>query len=97
MGNKIIPGALDHYLAKAAVEGQQTKEPRDPKQPDNLWKPIPGDHGGHGEFGKSARSFSPQLWATQHRDWFGIIGAGLLGIGLGSLIGRMDRNGKDSD
>jgi NAD(P)-dependent dehydrogenase (short-subunit alcohol dehydrogenase family) len=35
-GNKVIPGLLDRYLARKAYSGQQTGEPRDPNQPDNL-------------------------------------------------------------
>ncbi|MEW6156740.1 MAG: SDR family oxidoreductase [Verrucomicrobiota bacterium] len=83
VGNKIIPGALDHYLAKAAVEDQQTSEPRDPNQPDNLWKAVPGDHGAHGRFDAQARKTSPQLWATKHRRAIGACGAVLASIGLG--------------
>lgn len=84
LGNKIVPGALDHYLAKAAVEGQQTSEPRDPNRPDNLWKPLPGDHGAHGKFDAQARKYSPQLWATKHRRAIGICSAVFAGIGLAS-------------
>jgi short-subunit dehydrogenase len=84
LGNKIVPGALDHYLAKAAVEGQQTSEPRNPNQPDNLWRPVPGDHGAHGRFDAQARKISPQLWATQHRRAIGICSLALAGVGLSS-------------
>jgi short subunit dehydrogenase len=49
-GNKLAPGMLDHYLGRTGYSAQQTCEPEDPNRPDNLWKPVPGDHGAHGEF-----------------------------------------------
>jgi NAD(P)-dependent dehydrogenase (short-subunit alcohol dehydrogenase family) len=67
VGNKIIPGLLDEYLADTAIKGQQTSEPRDPNAPSNLWQPVSGDHGAHGRFDASARTSSPELWAAMHR------------------------------
>lgn len=83
LGNKVIPSTLDHYLAKAAFEGQQTDQPRDPNRPDNLWDPLPGDYGAHGRFDAQARTASPQLWATKHRRLIGAIGAAMVAVGLG--------------
>jgi len=83
VGNKFLPGLLDHYLARTAYSGQQTNEPRDPNQPYNLFQPVPGDHGPHGDFGSRARKSSPQLWTDKHRD---AVTLGLLAfIGLGLL------------
>jgi len=83
VGNKFFPGLLDHYLARTAYSGQQTNEPRDPNQPYNLFQPVPGDHGPHGDFGSRARKSSPQLWTDKHRD---AVTLGLLAfIGLGLL------------
>jgi len=95
-GNKLIPGVLDRYLASNAYAGQQTDEPRDPNQPDNLWEPLDGengmDYGAHGVFDSRARSASPELWATTHRQWLGVLAAGLAGVGLG-LLARGPSNG----
>jgi NAD(P)-dependent dehydrogenase (short-subunit alcohol dehydrogenase family) len=88
LGNKIIPGPLDHYLADAAYSGQQTDEPRDPTQPDNLFEPLPGDHGAHGNFAKDSRAFSPQLWAAKNRDLVAICGSALIGLGAGLFLTR---------
>ena len=75
-GNKVFPGLLDRYLAKTGFAAQQTGEPRDPNQPDNLWHPVRGDHGTHGRFGGRSRSRSVQTWFTLR--WYGVgIGAGL--------------------
>lgn len=93
LGNKVIPGLLDHYLATEAVEGQQTDEPRDPDQPFNLWEPVPGDYGAHGVFDHRARTVSPQFWVSKNREWFGVVGAALAGIGVGAWLGKSRRNG----
>ena len=67
LGEKVVPGLLDRYLATAAWEGSMLPQPADPDRPDNFWKPVPGDHGAHGQFDSLARAFSLQLWATKHR------------------------------
>ena len=51
-----------------------TTEPEDPRRPDNLWNPIPGDHGAHGAFDRRAHESSWELKASFRRRW---IGAGL--------------------
>ncbi|MEP7049624.1 MAG: SDR family oxidoreductase [Pseudomonadota bacterium] len=77
LGEKIIPGTLDRYLAKAAWEGSMLPEAVDPKQLDNFWQPVAGDHGSHGRFDRLARGYSVQLWVTKHRAVAGALAAGL--------------------
>jgi len=91
LANRVIPGVLDHYLARTAIEGQQTREPRDPNQPNNLWQPVAGDHGTHGRFDREARSLIPQFWATEHRGWIGLAGTALVSIALGCWMQRRRR------
>jgi NAD(P)-dependent dehydrogenase (short-subunit alcohol dehydrogenase family) len=91
-GNKIAPGFGDWYLGKTGVQSQQRKEPADPNRPNNLYEPVPGDHGAHGEFDPIAHGFSLQFWADQHRDWLAL--GGLLGA-LGGLY-FLTRNKKAS-
>lgn len=54
MANRVIGGVLDRYLARAGFSSQQTGQPRDPGQPNNLWGPLDGpdghDFGAHGVF-----------------------------------------------
>jgi hypothetical protein len=88
LGNRTIPGVLDEYLAHKAYSGQQTDEPRDPDQPCNLWTPVRGDGGAHGTFDDRAQRFSPQLWATEHREWLGVLAAAAAGLGLGTWLGK---------
>jgi hypothetical protein len=71
VGNKIAPGALDHYLARTGFDSQQTSEPEDPNRPDNLWHPVPGDHGAHGTFDAQAHKTSWELRADLERVWIG--------------------------
>lgn len=79
LGNKIAPWAADLYLGLTGYEGQQTEDPVGPDRPDNLFEPVPGDHGAHGIFDDEAYDSSPQLWATKNRGWLALAAAGLAG------------------
>lgn len=74
VGNKVAPSWLDRYLARTGFASQQTTEPEDPDRPDNLWKPVKGDHGAHGRFDSRAHERSWEVQASLGRGW---IGAGL--------------------
>jgi NAD(P)-dependent dehydrogenase (short-subunit alcohol dehydrogenase family) len=65
-GNKIASGLFDRYLAKTGYDSQQTDQPADPDRPDNLWAPLPGDHGAHGRFAARSTKSSPQTWVNEH-------------------------------
>ena len=65
-GNKIASGLLDRYLAKTGYDSQQTNVPANPERPNNLWNPLPGDHGAHGRFADRTSHSSPQTWANEH-------------------------------
>jgi NAD(P)-dependent dehydrogenase (short-subunit alcohol dehydrogenase family) len=84
VGDKIAPDYLDHYLARNGYGSQQTNEPRDPNQPNNLWHPVDEDrdYGAHGTFDARARDFSPQLWANLHRGKLAAGTAAALGLAL---------------
>lgn len=88
VANKISPGFADWYLARNGYDAQQTDEPIEPGRRDNLWKPVPGDHGAHGTFGDRAIELSPQLWLSKNRNWLALIGGGLAGLMLGAVIKR---------
>jgi NAD(P)-dependent dehydrogenase (short-subunit alcohol dehydrogenase family) len=55
VGNMIAPGLLDRMLARKGYTSQESDEPADPRQPDNLFTPVRGDHGAHGRFDRRAR------------------------------------------
>src|SRR5437660_8706060 len=88
VANKIAPGLLDHYLARTGYGAQQYDGPEDPNRPDNLWQPVPGDHGAHGAFDARASNWSPQLWTSEHRTWIGI---GVMTLVLSSILALFKR------
>jgi NAD(P)-dependent dehydrogenase (short-subunit alcohol dehydrogenase family) len=87
-GNKVAPGLGDWYLARTGYDSQMLDEPVSHKRRDNLWEPLPGDQGAHGEFDERAHQRSFQLWATTHR---GLLAA--VGVGVAALAGCLWRNG----
>jgi NAD(P)-dependent dehydrogenase (short-subunit alcohol dehydrogenase family) len=97
LGNKISAGALDHYLAHMAVEGQEDpSRPALPGQPDNLWQPVKGDVGAHGRFDQESRSFSWQLWLDMNRVPLALAGFALavLGMRYFSVMASEKRNSR---
>jgi NAD(P)-dependent dehydrogenase (short-subunit alcohol dehydrogenase family) len=69
VANKFIPGLLDHFLARTGYDSQQYDGREDPNRVHNLWQPVPGDHGAHGDFKDRAKSHSAQLWLSERRAW----------------------------
>src|SRR5438309_19250 len=69
VGNRLVPGVGDRYLARTGYDSQQMSGREEPNRPDNLWQPVDGeaDRGAHGAFDARAISRSPQLWAATHR------------------------------
>ena len=88
IGDKIAPGFADWYLARNGYDAQQTHEPVEPGRRDNLWEPVPGDHGAHGTFDDRASTSSPQLWASKNRKWLTLAGVSVAGFALGALLKR---------
>jgi NAD(P)-dependent dehydrogenase (short-subunit alcohol dehydrogenase family) len=82
VANKIAPGLLDHILARTGYDSQQYDGAKDSNRPDNLWQPVPGDHGAHGAFDSRARNWSPQLWAGEHRTFIALSVVALTVSGL---------------
>lgn len=84
VGNKFIPGLLDHYLGRTGYKSQQTSELEDPSRPDNLWRPVDArtDCGEHGRFDEKAHGGSFELWADLHRRELavGLLAAGVAGV-----------------
>ena len=69
VGNKLAPSLLDRYLWKKGFSSQQTSELEDPDRPDNLWKPLAGDHGAHGTFDDQAHERSWEVQASFGKRW----------------------------
>jgi short-subunit dehydrogenase len=83
-GNKLAPSFADHYLARTGYKSQQHDGREDPNRPNNLWEPVAGDHGAHGQFDKRASSHSSELWLETHVYWL----AAALGVAGLELLRR---------
>jgi NAD(P)-dependent dehydrogenase (short-subunit alcohol dehydrogenase family) len=78
--DKVASPLLDVYLARTGIDAQQTGEPADPNQANNLWQPLPGDHGAHGRFGDRMLQASPQTWINER------LPAVTLGVACGAAL-----------
>lgn len=56
IGNALAPSFLDHYLARKAFSGQQTRQLRSPERPDNLERPATSLHRVRGSFSSEAKT-----------------------------------------
>ena len=93
LGDKLMSPLLDRYLARGSIEAQQGKEPVEPEHKDNLFEPVPGDHGAHGRFGARARRRSPLLWASENRGL--IAGGAAVALATAALALRNRDGGPD--
>lgn len=88
VGEKVAPGFADRYLARNGYQAQQTDKPVSPDRRDNLYTPVPGDHGAHGAFDDRSRPYSWEAFLSRHRI-IPVLASGLLaGVTLALLRGR---------
>jgi NAD(P)-dependent dehydrogenase (short-subunit alcohol dehydrogenase family) len=92
VGNKLVPGLADRYLARTGFDAQQTAGAPETGRRDNLWEPVDADEdrGAHGTFDARATDRSYQLWATMHRGWLALAGLGLAAL-AGAAAGSRRR------
>ncbi len=88
VGNVLAPRLLDWFVARTAVQGQQTDEDL-PVHGDNLDKPVHHDVGAHGSFGHRAKSASPQTWLNLRVGRVAGAAAGLAGGAVRGLAGAV--------
>ena len=81
-GNKLVPSYADRYLAEHGYDSQQYDGPEDPHRPDNLYQPLSGDHGAHGEFDQRAKTWSAEAWAEENAGKLAVA----LGLGIASVV-----------
>lgn len=81
LAQRVIPGILDRLAAWAGYAGQMTDEPVGPDHRDNLFAPVPGDHGAHGRFDARSRRWNWQLTLSRHRS---LALSGIVAVGLGA-------------
>ncbi len=85
-GDKLMSPILDRYLARDGIEAQQDAERVRSDPRDNLFEPVPGDHGAHGRFDEQARTRSPLLWLSEHRAL--LAGGAALAAGAAAVFAR---------
>ncbi len=85
-GNKLVPEYLDHYMAKNGIKGQLTDNLEDPERKNNLYEPVPGDHGSHGDFDEEAQDYSLYEKIYRQRKKLVVIGGTILGTALLKLF-----------
>jgi len=83
--NKWAPGGGDRYLAEHGYDDQFLDQPIAPDRQDNLYEPVPGDHGAHGIFGDRAKDDSAELWVAEHPAWTAAAAGGILALLGGAL------------
>ena len=81
LANRIAPGLLDRYLAKAGYSGQLTDKKEPANAPANLFEPVPGPYGAHGRFDARARKGSWEMFTDRHRTAF-FAAAALAGVAM---------------
>jgi NADP-dependent 3-hydroxy acid dehydrogenase YdfG len=81
LADRIAPGLLDRYLAKAGYRGQLTNEPLPDDAPANLFHSVKGSYGAHGRFDADAKPSSWEMVTDRHRTFF------WLGAGIGLVAG----------
>ena len=89
VGERAVPWYADRYLAEHGYESQQTDVPVAPDRRDNLYEPVPGDHGAHGRFDRRARRSSVQWWLSKHREL--LLGAGAAIAAFALAVTRLRR------
>ena len=90
IGNKLAPWLAERYLAKTAVDGQQTDQRFDGSAAANLFAPVDGDHdeGARGIFDDKAHRHSEQAWLSRHRLGSGLAAAAVAGGAAAALLTR---------
>jgi NAD(P)-dependent dehydrogenase (short-subunit alcohol dehydrogenase family) len=87
LGDAAFPGLLDWYLARKAVEGQQTATPVGDDRRDNLDQPVTELHRTRGSFSSEASNWAP-LAAGELARVEAVAAVALLGFILGVIVRR---------
>ena len=80
LANRIAPGLIDKYLAKAGYSGQLTDRKLPADAPANLFHPVPGNYGAHGRFDAQSKLGSWEMFTDRHRKALYMGAATLLGV-----------------
>jgi hypothetical protein len=86
-GQRFLPGVLDHLAARLAWDGQLYDGTRDPSAPVDLYQPVPGHQGAHGDFDDRAQRSSWELQVTMQASWLATAMSGVAGLLIRALGG----------
>lgn len=92
--NKLSPGLLDDYLARAGYKSQLSTEHASPNRKDNLFEPVPGPYGAHGRFDSQATESCPALTASIFKPYLIAAGTALFVLALTRKRHGMGREGQ---
>ena len=87
--NALVPRLADWYLGRTGYESQQSELPNPPDRRDNLYAPVPGDHGAHGIFDEEAEETSPLWEASKQKPW--LLAAAAVAVTAGVLLAATRR------
>ena len=87
-GQRFIPGVLDHLAARLAWDGQMYDGPPDADANFNLYQPVPGHQGAHGDFDRRARASSWELQLTMQASRVASAASAAAGLAMRMLAGR---------
>lgn len=80
LGNKVLLAFLDYYLARTGFNGQFTDVPEDADRKNNLWKPLAGNYGTHGNFDEEAQNYSIYNLVVNNKKALAFAGLSILGL-----------------
>jgi NAD(P)-dependent dehydrogenase (short-subunit alcohol dehydrogenase family) len=95
VGNMIAPELMDWYLARTAIEGQESTQPVDLDRKDNLMEPVTALHRVHGAFDSRANAGAPIFSGVGARAVIVAGGASLFFL-LGGLAARLIERRQDT-
>jgi NAD(P)-dependent dehydrogenase (short-subunit alcohol dehydrogenase family) len=91
LGNMLIPGVIDRYLARHGYNGEMTDMKAQANRPNNLYDPVDTDPGAHGRF--DSRSSHHVAAADPRWLKFGIAAA--LGLAAGTMLFATEAHGRE--
>ena len=92
IGNMLIPGWIDGYLARNGYRGEMTSMQAQKNRPDNLYEPVDTDPGAHGRFDARATA---HVVAADPR-WLKLGIAAALGVAAGTMLFATEAQGREA-
>ena len=93
IGNMLIPGWIDGYLARHGYRGEMTSVKAQTNRPDNLYNPVDTDPGAHGRFDARATG---HVVAADPR-WLKLGIAAALGVVAGTMLFATEAQGRRNE